>query len=115
MKQALTVICAISLLLLVNACRNSPETSPMASTAMDSTTIIAEAAVDNNHNGDGEKLYVRMVSGELKEETEPGPYMGTFLGRKISSGTGREGWDPSECIGFKSDIWRRSAYICPES
>jgi hypothetical protein len=77
MKKALTAICAI-LLLLATACENTPEASPVATTKSDPTKIIAETTIDYDQNGDMEKLYVRMVKGELKKETEPGPFKGTY-------------------------------------
>jgi hypothetical protein len=40
--------------------------------------IIAESDIDYDRNGDEEKLYVRMITGELKEEKEPGPFTGAY-------------------------------------
>lgn len=61
---------------MILACSNNQESNPSSTTTIDGTKIIAEAEIDYDGNGELEKLYVRMVTGELKEETEPGPNMG---------------------------------------
>lgn len=76
MKKALHAT-SIAMLLLLSACAANPEPSPTATLA-DKTEIIAEAEVDYDHNGEIEKLYVRMIKGERKEEKEPGPVMGPY-------------------------------------
>ncbi|WP_274364290.1 hypothetical protein [Paenibacillus thermotolerans] len=54
--------------LLAAACRNAERTDH----------IIAEARIDYDHNGSEETLRVQMVSGEWKEEKEPGAYTGVY-------------------------------------
>src|SRR5437762_3519444 len=80
MRRALAVICAI-VIIFTAACENTPEESPVESPSVkttDTTKIISEADIDFDQNGEMEKLYVRLVTGEFKEEIEPGPHTGTY-------------------------------------
>ncbi|MFX3635489.1 MAG: hypothetical protein ACE3L7_04325 [Candidatus Pristimantibacillus sp.] len=77
MKKILILTCTIALFLVANACKTTHEASSVI-TRTDPNTIIAEADIDFDQNGELEKLYVRIFTGELKEETEPGPYIGIY-------------------------------------
>lgn len=50
--------------------------TPETYTAKSTPVTIAESDIDYDRDGVEEKLYVRMTSGELKEEQEPGPFAG---------------------------------------
>lgn len=65
------------LFLLISGCSKAPEAAPETNNT-EHTAVIAEAAVDYDHDGEEEKLYVRMMSGESKEEKEIGPNTGTY-------------------------------------
>ncbi|XEC95793.1 hypothetical protein AB6A23_04270 [Paenibacillus tarimensis] len=75
MKKTLIAVCATAFLL--SACENTLK-APTEEPTVETGDIIAEADIDYDVNGDEEKLYVRMVTGELKEEKDPGPFYGTY-------------------------------------
>ena len=68
----------VSSMLMASACEKSPM-DITENTTMDPTVVIAEKAVDYDQNGVEERLYVRMLTGESKEESDPGPIGGTYL------------------------------------
>lgn len=77
MKKGLALLCAWALLASA-ACSGGPEKAPAGAAAADRSDVIAEADIDFNGDGAREKLYVRMTSGERKEEREPGPFTGVY-------------------------------------
>lgn len=78
-KLTLTMIVVAT---LVNGCMSQPVRQndkvikAFEEIPVDTTTIIAKSDIDYDRNGSKEKLTVRMMSGGLKEEKEPGPYAG---------------------------------------
>ncbi|RAV17754.1 hypothetical protein [Paenibacillus contaminans] len=78
MRRAPIVTSLVVLLLLSSACQNNQEAAPAADIPVDTTTVLAKSDIDYDRNGSKEKLTVRMMSGGLKEEKEPGPYTGVY-------------------------------------
>ncbi|HIW35150.1 MAG TPA: hypothetical protein IAA29_20455 [Candidatus Paenibacillus intestinavium] len=77
MRRALIVISTLAFL-LSTACQNNLEVEPSKDIAVDTTTILTKSDIDYDRNGSKEQLTVRMMSGGLKEENEPGPYAGAY-------------------------------------
>ncbi|XID94948.1 FG-GAP repeat protein [Paenibacillaceae bacterium WGS1546] len=79
MRKAL-VAGTISALLLFTACETKPESGPSTAseTTVDTITVLAQSDIDYDRDGSMEKLEVRMLSGGLKEEQDPGPYTGQY-------------------------------------
>ncbi|TBL79018.1 FG-GAP repeat protein [Paenibacillus thalictri] len=78
MRKAL-IVKSIAAFLLLTACEVKTDAGPAASEiAVDTITVLAKSDIDYDRNGSMEKLEVRMLSGGLKEEQEPGPYTGPY-------------------------------------
>lgn len=78
MNRALSVLSIVMLIILISSGCALPQKASTHSNGTEKPTVIAEAAVDYDQNGVEEKLYVRMMSGESKEEKEIGTNMGTY-------------------------------------
>lgn len=78
MKRRFAAISLIALGLAMTACESGGDGNIPAPGGSDEPATIAEAAVDADGDGTEETLVVRMVSGRLKEDAEPGPYTGPY-------------------------------------
>jgi len=102
MRKTPIMTSVLALLLLSTACQNNPEAGPAADIPVDTTTILAQSDIDYDRNGSKEKLTVRMMSGGLKEEKEPGPYAGVYWEGKFQLELAAEDGTPLHTLDLNS-------------